>query len=166
MNTLYFYLDQNNQQAGPIAPQQFTSFGLTPDSFVWCEGMANWQRISEIPALMPFVAPRPAGGAYNNCPPYAPGGNYQAGYAYPGPAPTNYLVPAILTTILCCLPFGIVSIVYSSKVDSLWAQGRCQEALDSARKARNWAWAAGICGFVGGCAYAGIVFLGALSSCL
>ena len=28
--------------------------------------------------------------------------------------PDNYLVVAILTTICCCMPFGIVSIVYAS----------------------------------------------------
>ncbi|WP_197513887.1 CD225/dispanin family protein, partial [Mycobacterium sp. 1165178.9] len=37
--------------------------------------------------------------------------------------PDNYLVWAILCTVLCCLPFGIVSIVYSNKVSGLWAQG-------------------------------------------
>ena len=34
---------------------------------------------------------------------------------------------------------GIVSIVFASKVDSLWYSGRYQEAKDSARKAATWA---------------------------
>ena len=29
----------------------------------------------------------------------------------------NYLVQAILVTIFCCLPFGIVSIVYAAQVN-------------------------------------------------
>ena len=79
---------------------------------------------------------------------YQPGG-YQPGGYQPGPVPnTPYkpdsgLVWGILTTLFCCLPFGIVSIVYASKVDSLWDMGNYQGAMDSAKKAKNWAmWAA------------------------
>jgi Interferon-induced transmembrane protein len=53
--------------------------------------------------------------------------------------PDNYLVWAILTTVLCCLPFGIVSIVYSTKVSGLWSQGRYAEAQDAASNAKKWA---------------------------
>lgn len=35
--------------------------------------------------------------------------------------PDNNLVWGILVTILCCLPFGIVSIIKASSVDNLWA---------------------------------------------
>lgn len=48
------------------------------------------------------------------------------------------MVWAILTTILCCLPFGIVAIVYASKVDNLWYSGFKDAAYDAANKARNW----------------------------
>ena len=73
---------------------------------------------------------------------------YQNPYGYqqpnqnqapPFPKPSNNLVWGILTTILCCLPFGIVSIVFASKVDSLWYSGRYLEAKDAARKAATWA---------------------------
>ena len=52
--------------------------------------------------------------------------------------PDNYLVWSILTTVLCCLPFGIVAIVKSSKVDTLWAQGYYDEAIKSANDAKKW----------------------------
>ena len=59
------------------------------------------------------------------------------------PKPDNYLVWAILTTLLCCLPFGIVSIVYSSKVDSLYYAGDYTNAQQAADKAKKWAmWSA------------------------
>ena len=35
------------------------------------------------------------------------------------PKPENYLVVAILSTILCCWPAGVVSIVYAAKVNGL-----------------------------------------------
>lgn len=68
----------------------------------------------------------------------------------PTQKPDNYMVWAILCTILCCFPFGIVSIVYSSKVDSQWASGDYDGAIESARKAKTWFWLSfGIGVFVG-----------------
>ncbi len=36
--------------------------------------------------------------------------------------PDNFLVWAILSTVLCCLPLGIVAIVYANKVDNFGMQ--------------------------------------------
>lgn len=57
----------------------------------------------------------------------------------PPPMPDNHLVWAILSTIFCCLPFGVVSIVYAAQVESLYLQGRYEEAVDKSNKARKWA---------------------------
>lgn len=53
--------------------------------------------------------------------------------------PDNYLVWAILSTVLCCIPFGIVAILKSTKVDTLWNEGRYDEAVQSAQDAKKWA---------------------------
>ncbi len=53
--------------------------------------------------------------------------------------PPNYLVWAILTTILCCLPFGIVSIVYAAQVNSKWQMGDYEGAKLSSKNAKLWA---------------------------
>lgn len=69
----------------------------------------------------------------------------------PQAPPPNYLVWAILTTILCCLPFGIVSIVYSAQVNSKWAAGDYTGALSASKNAKTWAWvsfAVGLAGLV------------------
>ena len=74
---------------------------------------------------------------------------YQPNYAQGQPPvkPDNYLVWAILSTIFCCLPLGIVSIVFSAKVDDLYHQGDYYGAQDASRKAKNWAlWGAIISG--------------------
>ena len=84
-------------------------------------------------------------------PPYPPPGGpppgYGYGYGYPppnyGPPPDSNMVWAILSTLLCCLPLGIVSIVKSSQVSSLWFQGYHAEARKAADDARKWAmWSA------------------------
>lgn len=69
--------------------------------------------------------------------------------AWPGQRePDNYLVWAILCTVLCCLPFGIVSIVYSTKVSGLWSQGRYAEAQLASNNAKKWAIIGAIVGAV------------------
>ncbi len=81
-------------------------------------------------------------------------GQQPAGWPAPQPGwqgqrePENYLVWAILCTVLCCLPLGIVSIVYSTKVSGLWAQGRYAEAQAAADNAKKWAIIAAIVGAV------------------
>ena len=75
-------------------------------------------------------------------PGYQPPGYYQQpGYGRPmGPKPANYLVQAILTTLFCCLPFGIVSIVYAAQVDSKYNGGDYAGALAASKNAKTWAW--------------------------
>ncbi|GEE01180.1 hypothetical protein nbrc107696_16260 [Gordonia spumicola] len=71
----------------------------------------------------------------------------QFGYQGPQtPEPDNNLVWAILTTVLCCLPLGIVAIVKSTSVSKLWAAGDhagAQQAADDAKKFAIWGAAAG-----------------------
>lgn len=62
--------------------------------------------------------------------------------------PDNYLVWAILCTVLCCLPLGIVSLVYSTKVSGLWSQGRYAEAQAAADNAKKWAIIGAVVGVV------------------
>ena len=77
----------------------------------------------------------PPGGPYYGAPGYGP-----PGY---GPPPDNNLVWAILSTVLCCLPLGIVAIVKSNQVNTLWFQGFHAEAHKAAADARKWAmWSA------------------------
>ena len=75
---------------------------------------------------------------------------YQPNYAQDQrpPTPDNYLVWAILSTIFCCLPLGIASIVYSSKVDGQYNAGDFIGAQDSANKAKKFAMWAAISGVI------------------
>lgn len=52
--------------------------------------------------------------------------------------PANWLWQSILATVLCCLPFGIVGIIFATKVDSHYYSGRYAEAENAARKAKMW----------------------------
>ena len=52
--------------------------------------------------------------------------------------PKTWLVESILATIFCCLPFGVVGIMYAAKVESNWASGSKELARSAARSAKNW----------------------------
>lgn len=253
----YYIIDNNGKQAGPYPGEQLRNYGITQDTYVWCDGMGqNWNKAGDVAELRPLFAPvqpaqpaqptpgaRPGGfgrprpaqpdsnpttpinpGAASQPqpnfgnpgpqqpqqpqqpsqpvrpsfgqprpgnfgqpqqprqpqqpqqpygqqqPPYGqqpqqpygqqpyeqprkpsfgqPAGGYQAprrpindGFqnpSYAGPKPFNWLIIAILATILCCPPLGIVAIVYASKVDTLWNAGRYDESKDAANKAQMW----------------------------
>lgn len=53
--------------------------------------------------------------------------------------PDNNLVWAILCTVLCCLPLGVVAIIKSTSVNSLWSQGKHDEARKAADDAKKYA---------------------------
>lgn len=52
--------------------------------------------------------------------------------------PKNYLLESILTTICCCLPLGIVGIVFASQVNSKYALGDYEGALQASKEAKKW----------------------------
>ena len=53
--------------------------------------------------------------------------------------PSNYLALAIISTVLCCIPTGIVSIIYASKVNTAYAEGKYEDAESASKNARLWA---------------------------
>ena len=62
-----------------------------------------------------------------------------------GTPPDNNLVWAILCTVLCCLPLGIVAIIKSTKVKELWALGDHEGAVKAAADAKKYSiWGAAI----------------------
>jgi hypothetical protein len=62
------------------------------------------------------------------------------GVAAAGPAINNYLVPSVLVTLCCCLPFGVVAIVYAAQVNTKLSVGDYAGAEASARNAKMWCW--------------------------
>ena len=97
----------------------------------------------------------PPGGGYGAAPPPPPGN-----YGGPGGAPPpNHLVWAILSTLFCCLPLGIASIVFAAQVNSKFAAGDLAGAQDSSEKARKFALWATIAGVVIAVLYVILVLL-------
>jgi hypothetical protein len=50
----------------------------------------------------------------------------------------NFLIKAIFSTICCCMPFGIVAIVFAAQVDSAWRRGDFDESQRLSDQANMW----------------------------
>jgi hypothetical protein len=136
-----WYYSKNGMQLGPLSMEELSGKAkggeVSPSDLVWKEGMTDWKPLAQVPEFQPI-------GGFSNPPPIGMGSvpmqqppRYPAGYA-PGFVP-NYLWQSIVVTVLCCLPFGVVSIVHAAKVDSLLAQGDIVGATAASKSAKTWA---------------------------
>ncbi len=158
---MYYYTDSKGNHVGPFDKDALKKMGITRATLVWREGWPTWIAAEKVPELadifieMPPVPPTPpaapaAPAAAPQTKPVSPDGIVK---------PDSYMWLSILTTILCCLPPGIVAIIFSSKVDSCWNMGQYQEAVDNSKKALYWSIGAAAAG-----AFVGFLYIvGALS---
>ena len=148
----WFY-EQNGEQKGPIPAEELVAKvrgGELPSSaLVWREGLADWTPFSSVAELQNTGGISAASGSTPTenpaaASPYSPPTtNPSAGVAGasslpPGATVPNYLWQSIVATLLCCLPFGVVGIVYASKVNGLVAQGDYAGAAEASKKAKLW----------------------------
>ncbi len=164
---MWYYM-QDGAQQGPISEEELQSMArdgrLQPTDMVWKSGMQEWQQANQV-SVLPFSAPAiPAApgipeipstpsasdhgsssyGSSSAAAPSTP--SYGAPATYGGAAGgaisdvqiTNYLPWAIVVTLLCCLPGGIVSIVYATKSNSAKQVGNFAEAQEAAKQAKLW----------------------------
>lgn len=145
-------------QKGPLSLDEVVAQpGIQPSTPVWHEGLSDWTTAREIPEIAarfrnpgsadPYANAQrgSAYGAYQNYygqPPYgqSPYGQPYGNYNPDGtpPMPDTYLVWAILATICCCIPTGIVAIIYASKVSPAYYRGDYMGAMDASSKAQLW----------------------------
>lgn len=157
----YYYLNARNEQQGPVPGEQLPSCGVNLNTKVWKQGMSQWKPVSEIPELVSLFEQQ--NGAVP--PPPPPSFGYTPQNQKPPMGlqkPDNLLVWSILATVLCCLPLGIVAIIYSNKVDPLWNEGKYEESVKAAASAKMYCLIALGLGVVGGIIGFFIGFLSAL----
>jgi hypothetical protein len=83
------------------------------------------------------------------------------------PKPSNYLVLALISTGLCCLPTGIASIIFAPKVNEAYARGDYVVAEKNSKDAKMWAFigiGVGALVYILYFAFVGFAFLGAASA--
>jgi hypothetical protein len=60
----------------------------------------------------------------------------------PLPQINNYLVPAVLSAFCCCMPIGVVAIIYAAQVNSKLHAGDIAGAQAASKNAKMWSWIA------------------------
>lgn len=110
--------------------------------------------VSTVPVVLAAEPPPSPGGGPSVAGPSPPGPPAPWPSGPPQPPPgyyrdiPSYLAQAILCTLFCCLPFGIVAIVYAAQVNGKVAMGDYQGALSASNSARTWCWVSFWCGLI------------------
>ena len=139
MEKEYFYLN-GDAKIGPLTLGALKSAPISRTTFVWNNSLPDWVEAGTLPELAEvFVSvtpPTPAANyntnnAYNN----APAGSFNN--PEKPPMPENYLVFAILSTVFCCWPIGIFSIINAAKVSSAYNAGDYQGAINASASAKK-----------------------------
>lgn len=132
----YYYVNASNQQAGPYDLNALVAQGITSSTLVWKQGMSGWVPAGQVPEVAVALqrASQPA---------YGPG--------VPPPTagkPTDMLVWAILSTVLCCPALGIFAIVFAAKSRSAVARGEMEQARQLSKRSMIFTIIAASLGFV------------------
>lgn len=168
-----YHVGRDGQQLGVYSEETLRAMlgrgELRPDDLGWREGMATWQPLGELfPGLRTLPPPPPSFSAAPPPPPPPPPSGAGAYGGSRGPVlrptkPDNNLVPAILVTLFCCLPFGIASIIAASQVDGKYTSGDYAGAAEAAAKSKKWMWWALGIGLFFTVIYGLVVIVGAAS---
>lgn len=134
----WFY-SKNGQQLGPITEQDFAKKckegEILSTDLVWKEGMSEWKAMADVnrnsAKLIPPLPTPLQGSAMVKQPPTI------TSPPLPPHIPT-YLWQSIVATLLCCMPFGVVAIVYAAQVESLIAVGDYVGAQSASDTAKIW----------------------------
>lgn len=133
-----YYVVLEEKRQGPFSVEELRTKNITRQTLVWREGMSDWTELKDVEELSELAGSIP--------PPMqeAKEETKEAQTEKP-PMPKTWFVESIIVTLICCLPFGIIGIIYSSKVEPLYYSGLYDEASRKANQAKLWTlWGAGI----------------------
>ena len=140
-----YYILNGSEQQGPYTIDQLRG-RVTPQTYVWREGLADWVQAINLPELSAVLLPEGS---------VSPSGVVK---------PKDYLVESILVTLFCCMIFGILGIVYSVQANSAFSSGNITAANEFSAKAKQWVTYGFWCGIAVVGVYAILALMGALSS--
>lgn len=106
-------------------------------------------------------APEPQAAYFNAAPSAMSPSNQSSAPAERKPMPKSYLLWAILATIFCCMPAGIVAIVFSTQVSSRYFVGDEAGAEKASNRAQIWIIASIVLSIITNSLYTPLMFLSA-----
>ena len=157
---MQYWINHNGVQSGPVDLDAMKQMGLTSSAYVWHEGLSDWVNITQVPELQGAYAMESEttgavmGQPYQPQPQPAsqPAPQQQPQHAeqpqQPEPCPPTNLVWAIISTVLCCIPTGIVAIFYALKVSNKYREGDIEGAKRASEVGAWWCIATIILGII------------------
>lgn len=170
---MQYWINHDGVQSGPVDAEAIKGMGLTSRAYVWREGLSDWVKITQMPELQglyemvnaPTTAQRqPASGEATMGQPYQPQQQqpqqqpqqqqpqqpqqYTQQQRPAEPCPPTNLAWAIISTVLCCLPAGIVAIIYALKVTNKYNEGDIEAAKRASETGAWWCIASIILGII------------------
>ena len=149
-----YWVMLNGVRLGPMTLDEVRALPLQGSTPVWRSGLPEWTTASALPELAgmgccdsdtpPGYQPQPVYPAYNS----GASSGYNGGEEVRPPMPDTYLVWAIVVTLCCCLVGGVVALIYSSKVTSLYNQGDYAGAQKASSTALTWIIVSAVIGVV------------------
>lgn len=150
-----YWIIINGKAQGPYGVEEMMRRGATPSTPVWRQGMTEWVPAATVRELAGYFSADTEGEQldYSTPPPspevgaagpqmanaYNP---YAAQPRQPSPdsqpMPSTYLGWNIAATILCCIPAGIIGIVFSAMVRGKYDQGDYAGAVKASSRASLW----------------------------
>lgn len=149
MKMLYYYVDSDGATKGPFPLNYFKTNHINGHSWIWHEGLPQWIEAHTIPSLRQYMR--------NDIPVSFSAKKGVIDFekermhipskdilpqteldVLRSRVPKTWLIEAILITIFCCIPFGVVAIVYASRVAPFWRRGLYGESIAASNKAGMW----------------------------
>ena len=148
---MFNIIGADQQQYGPVSAEQIRQWiadgRANAQTLCSAEGSAEWKPLGSFPEFADSLRQQP--------PPHPPTLTHSLaapgpaqGFGQPQPDVPNYLVQAILVTLCCCIPFGVVALVYAAQVKSKLGNGDINGAMAASKNARLWCWLALVFGIV------------------
>lgn len=142
-----YLVQRQGQQFGPytleVLRRYVAEHRISLSDFAWSQGMPSWMPVSQIIGNIPSPMRAPQQQYVSHARP-----QYQQVQPIVVVKPQSYMLSAVLVTLFCCIPFGIVSIVYAAQVDSKFSAGDYAGAQQASNSARSWYHAALVSGLV------------------
>lgn len=163
--------DNNSSSSSPDSPQKTSTSTPPPTPYElekrWAETLGipfDEERVekmqSSTPPPVPENTPQPPlnyNPYYGNTTPENPTPDHNLSQPEPQdspePMPPAYLVWAVITTVICCMPAGIVAIIFSSRVSSCYYAGDMEGAKKNSERAQWWIIISIVLGVVGAALY-------------
>ncbi|MFV0522147.1 MAG: CD225/dispanin family protein [Mangrovibacterium sp.] len=143
----HFFYTKNGENFGPFSLEQLKVEQITTETRVWYAGLSDWIPAGEVEELNVLFQQEESNHTdFGSIPPPPPQTEYTYGnqtpplhaQTVPSYPPKSYLVGAILVTLFCCMPFGIVSIVQALHVESRFYAGDYAGSFRASMQARRW----------------------------